>query len=312
MTSQQNIADILAVRAWTRRNSGTWTEADEADLQGWLAAAPEHRAAYDKVGRAWAAVGALEGRLPRLATRPRRNRRPLLWAAAALLAVLAFPLWLATYNWWNGHPATWSVQRGQTRTLLLADGTRIVLDANSELEARIGARARHVVLLRGEALLTVAHDASRPFEVQVGRGRITDLGTRFDVENLQGRARVSVLEGRVGVETPRGKVQLEAGRAGGYDDNGALLPVREADRSVALWQQGQRHFDADPLPEVLERLGRYHPVTFMLSDPRLKELRVSGTFRTGDLPLFLRTLQAALPVEARWIDSQHVQISPRE
>jgi transmembrane sensor len=352
VATQQHIAAIAterAVREWTRRNSGQWTEADEADLQGRLAAAPEHQAAYDKVGRAWDAIGPLASRLTRLETPPRRDRsvtetqwrksheaptgrggaaeeiprsasgatrdrrrRMLPLAAAALLAVLVLPLGLAAYNWWNGRPTTWSVQRGQTRTLLLADGTRIVLDANSELEARIGARARHVVLRRGEALLTVAHDASRPFEVEVGPGRITDLGTRFDVENLQGHARISVLEGRVGVQTPRGKVLLEAGRAGGYDDNGTLLPVQDADRSVALWQDGQRHFDAERLPEVLERLERYHPVTFELADPKLRELRVSGTFRTGDLPLFLRTLQAALPVESHWIDSRHVQISPRK
>jgi transmembrane sensor len=131
------------------------------------------------------------------------------------------------------------------------------------------------------------------------------------VESLQGEARVSVLEGRVGVETPRGKVLLEAGRAGGYDRNGSLLPVQDVDRSVALWRDGQRHFNADRLSDVLERLQRYHTVMFVLTDPQLRQLRVSGTFRTGDLSLFLRTLEAALPIEARWTDSQHVEISPR-
>ena len=315
MPAPRNVADLCtehAVRVWTRRNSGRWTEADEADLQQWLAAAPENRVAYEKIARVWTSLGALEGRIPRLAIPHRPSRLPLLGIAATLLVVLSLSIGFFSYRWWNGAPTTWTTPRGATRNILLADGTRIVLDADSELESRIGSRARHIALRRGEALLSVAHDAARLFEVEIGRGRITDLGTRFDVENLGGRARVSVLEGRVGLETQRGQVLLEAGHAGGYDGDGTLLPVRAADSSVALWADGQqRHFDADRLPDVLARLERYHQVTFTLTDPQLQQLRLSGTFRTSDLSLFLRTLQAALPIQIRWMDSQHVQISPR-
>ncbi len=314
MTSREHVPEVpteQAIRAWTRRSSGAWSDAQEADLQKWLAAAPEHRAAYDKVTRVWGSLGGIEGRVSRLPAPPPAQRARLRWAAAAVIVVLALPLGFICYTWWNGKTTTWSARRGETRTIVLTDGTRIVLDADSEIEARIGARARHVILRRGEALLSVARDTSRPFAVEVGRGRVTDLGTRFDVENLQGRAQISVLEGRVGIETPRGRLLLDTGSAGGYAADGTLLPVHAADRSVALWSEGQRHFNADRLADVLERLRRYHPVSFVLTDPQLRELRVSGTFRTADLPLFLRTLQAALPIETRWTDSQHVEISPR-
>jgi transmembrane sensor len=316
MVARQNVVDIRteqAVRAWTQRHSGTWTAADETNLQTWLAGDPENRAAYEKVARAWTAAGELGGRLPREATsgRPRQRRR--IWAAVAatLAAALVYPLWVTGDNWWNGAPAEWAAKRGETRSIHLIDGTQVVLDADSEIETRIGARARHIVLRRGEALLTVAHDATRPFKVDIGAGRITDLGTRFDVENLRGLTHVCVLEGRVGISTPRGEVVLEAGRASGYDGTGMLLPVRNADVSVTLWQNGQRHFDADRLSDVLERLTRYHVVTFVFADPQLQELRVSGTFRTDNLPLFLRTLRAALPIETVWLSAQRVEITRR-
>jgi transmembrane sensor len=314
MAQRDNVADIRArraVRALTQRQSGTWTAADEADLQKWLAAAPEHREAFEKVDRAWTAAGALAGRITREATPHRARRRYGMWVAAALAAVLAYPLWLISDNWWNGAPAQWTAKRGETRSFQLTDGTAIVLDADSQIETRIGARARHVLLRRGEALLTVAHDAARPFEVDIGPGRITDLGTRFDVENLTGLTHVSVLEGRVGVSTPRGKLMLEAGSASGYDGAGTLLPVKTVNSAVTLWQNGQRHFDADRLSEVLERLTRYHSVAFVFTDPQLKDLRVSGTFRTDDLPLFLRTLRTALPIETVWLNATHVEISRR-
>jgi len=38
---------------------------------------------------------------------------------------------------------------------------------------------------------------------------------------------------------------------------------------------GQRHFDGELLCDVLERLTRYHAVTFEFTDARLEQLRVS-------------------------------------
>lgn len=314
MAPREQVTDLRveqALRAWTQRHSGSWTEDDEANLQKWLAVSPENRAAYEKAGRAWAVTGRMAGRVRRETTPAVHRHKYGLWAAAVLVAALAYPLWYFADNWWNGTPTEWSARRGETRAIQLIDGTRVVLDADSAIEARIGARSRHVVLQRGEALLSVVHDASRPFKVDIGPGRITDLGTRFDIERIQGRTRIAVLEGRVGVSTPRGQLILDAGRASGYDSAGALLPVSLIDSTVTIWETGQRHFDGDRLSDVLERITRYHPVTFIYKDADLKDLRVSGTFRTDNLPLFLRTLRAALPIETVWLDAQRVEIRRR-
>lgn len=316
MPESQPVADLCAeqaIRIWTRRHSGTWSETEEAELQTWLAAAPEHRAAYEKVGKLWASVGQLDGRVQRSEVGPRSVRLRRLWAACAavLVAALLVPLGHVSYDWWNGVPVHWVAQRGEPKAIVLQDGTRVLLDAGSDLVVKLGARVRRVSLIRGEALFSVVHDASRPFELEIGPGRIADLGTRFDVETLQGAARVAVFEGRVGITTPHGEVLLTAGHSGGYDGAGLLLPVSQVSDSTALWQQGMRRFEAAPLADVVERLMRYHSVTFVFADPQLKQLRLSGTFRITDLPLFLRTLSTALPVDARWIDPKRVELTAR-
>ena len=302
-----------ALRTWTRRHSGTWTEADEVQLQAWLTAAPEHRAAYDRVARVWVTAGDLGNLFSRgeMAPRPGRRRTFAAACAAAVLVGSAIAFWHVGYDWWAGAPEHWIAERDKPKEFVLGDGSRVLLDAGSELMTNIGWHARKVSLRRGEALFTVVHDASRPFEVETGAGRLTDLGTRFDVETLGGSTRIAVLEGRVGVSTARGTAVLTAGHGGGYNGAGVLLPSSAIDDSVTLWSAGRRHFSAEPLPEVLERLTRYHDVTFVFSEPRLRELRVSGTFRVDDLRLFLRTLGAALPLEARWADPQRVEIRPR-
>jgi transmembrane sensor len=315
-----------AISAWTQRHSGTWRDADETELQAWLVADAEHREAYEKVARAWTTAGALQGHPAIERLREYDNAafksgaqisRSLLAklaiaACIALLSVaLGVSLWPAASRWWNGPEIRLTTLKGQPRPFTLDDGTQVLLDADSELVARIGHHSRRVSLIHGEALLTVVHDSSRPLELTLGAGRIQDLGTRFDVEYLSDSSRIAVLEGRVAVLTPRGRALLVAGQSSGYDSAGNLQPVSPLDPAATRWSQGERHFDREPLGDVLERLARYHPVTFVFAASHLRNLRVSGTFRTGDQDLFLRTLAAALPIEVKYLTPERIEISAR-
>ena len=330
-----NVCMEHAIRVWTRRHSGTWLESDEIELQAWLAAASENREAYEKVARAWAVAGSLkrpvvtdqptssvEGLASAAARRMdvsatgeqhRGQRRIVLAACAAVaLVALAAPIWKIGTRWWNGPEVRLSTAKGKPESFVLDDGTKVLLDADSEATASIGAHARRLLLTRGEALVTVTHEAWRSFEVVAGAGRIRDLGTQFDIDALGGSTQISVLQGRVEVLTSRGEALLVAGQVGGYDSNGNLLTQRPLEAAATRWSAGQRHFEDERLADVLVRLTRYHAVTFTFRDEHLRDLRVSGTFRIADLGLFLRTLSAALPIDARYLDQQHVEITPRD
>src|SRR5689334_4441976 len=194
--------------------------------------------------------------------------------ATVTAVALAIPGWQYFDGWWSGVPIRYIARRGEPRTMTLNDGTRVVLDADTELVVKIGALARRAALARGEAFFTVVHEPSRPFEVEVGRARVTALGTRFDVERLSGSVRVTVFEGRIGLTTSHGEMVLTAGQSSGYE-TGGLLPLTATDSSEPLWQDGQRRFDAEPLSDVVERFARHHAITFTFADPRLQRLRVS-------------------------------------
>jgi len=303
-----------AVEALVRRHSGNWTSADEADLNAWLVKEARHRAAYERMSRVWDLAGQLRRTMVRRpAVRPRRFH----WTLAAgcilgFLVAITVPFARLGYRWWSGTPVRWITPLGEARTLVLEDGTHVRLDAGSELVAQIGAGGRHVSLKRGEALFTVTHETHRPFEIESGPGTISDLGTRFDVEILSGATHVSVLEGRVELATSRGRLLLSKGKRSGYDSSGSFLPARAVDISLGDAPGVRRVFDAEPLSDVLERLARYHAVTFVYSEPSLSHLRLSGTFRLDDLPLVLRSLSATLPVDTRSLDSNHIEVTTRD
>ena len=308
MTSE--ISMRHAIRVLTQRHSGTWLEADESELQRWLAADPDHRDAYEKVRRAWTLAGELKTTRTVRENHSSAARKLALAAGIIFLTVaIGVPLGRYGYRWWNGTQIQLTTLKGQPQSFALDDGTTVMLDADSQLTANVGGRRRQVDLNHGEALFDVKHDASRPFEVMTSAGRIQDIGTRFDVETLQDSTHVSVLDGRVGVLTAKGQALLVAGQAGGYDNTGDLLPTKPFKEDVARWSAGQRHFDHELLGDVLQRVARYHAVKFVFTDTRLRDLRVSGTFRIGDLKLFLRTLAAALPVEPKYLDTEQIEIA---
>ncbi|HTY03912.1 MAG TPA: FecR domain-containing protein [Rhodocyclaceae bacterium] len=286
-----------AVRRCVARHSGEWSSADEARLAEWLAASEANRQAYERVSRTWLVAGAVPT-ASTLVHRPAFAKARAAWAAVATVLLGTLIVWQAD-RWWNGVPQTTSSGTGQFATMALADGSEVQLDADSKVVVRVGLRRRSAEVLRGAALFTIAHDDARPFEVTAGQGRIVDLGTRFDVDFRGSSVRVQVFDGRIALHTARGEVEIPAGQGAGYDAVGALSPVTAVATTAPLWREGRLAFGDESLAEALQRLARYHPVRFEFADPTLAELRVSGTFRAGDLDGFLRTLEAGFPVHLK-------------
>ncbi|MBS0419829.1 MAG: FecR domain-containing protein [Proteobacteria bacterium] len=303
----------IAVRTWVKQHSGSWTERDAKKFAQWLEAAPEHRIVYNKVVAACECAKQVQMEPPQQtwSVRPSLFSHWRTVGVALIVCAVFIPGWKRFNDWWNGTPVTWTAQSNAPRTVTLTDGTRIELDAGTQVITQWGARARHATLVHGEALFSVSHNSVRPLTVDVGRGHLTDLGTVFDVEALAHSVRVSVLEGSVGVRTRHGEAILTAGHGGGYEGTGELLPITRVDSSVTSWREGVRRFDATALTDVLDMLSRRHGVQLTIADDAAARLRLSGTLRMDDLPLSLRTLGTALQLEVRWIDEHHVELSSR-
>lgn len=140
------------------------------------------------------------------------NRR--LWLAVASVALLL----LAGAWWWSGRSAQsydatfaateiWESPGGQRRQVVLPDGSEVILNANSRLEAGKDFNKKNRLLrLRGQAFFKVAHDASLPFVVHSGEFSTTALGTAFYVNarNPQQGYTVNLLEGKVKLQTAAG------------------------------------------------------------------------------------------------------------
>ena len=295
---------------------------DHAAFEDWLAASPSNAADYAEVERIHRLVGELmhdpvpAGARhgppdPVPATRTRRNRAlpPMAWAAILFLAI-GGGLWF-----WRDlrppAPARYATAVGEQRSVVLADGSGLVLDTDTSVQVRYTRSSRQVALLRGRLQATVARDAGRPFVVLSGTGRIHDLGTVFQVERRGGDTVVRLLQGRVAVSTPR------AARAHAlrplqqlhYDADGRFGDAVSIDRAEAEgWTRGRLVFKARRLADLLAETNRYSRRRLTLEDAALGEIRVSGAFDAADQASLLEALRRGWGLRAKRVADDEIAL----
>lgn len=286
--------------------SGDFSPADELQLSVWRAASPAHEQAWQQAQAVWLGMEGLRNRVipgsepflqeryPKIVARPRYRRR-LLSMAVACSAVLAvtltvfYPpeLWQADYV----------TDKGQQRTLTLADGSKVTLNSASALAVHFDQTTRRVELLQGEAYFQVVKDKTHPFIVNSNHSEIRAVGTAFDVLRQNNQTKVELTEGMVDIQDARQlhRERLHAGQSVLIsDDTIALQPSRKPE-NMALWRDGYLQFDNLPLQEAVELINQYRKGRVVLLNTTLANKRVSGLFRLDALDQAVVSFKDAVP-----------------
>ncbi|RDS85056.1 DUF4880 domain-containing protein [Dyella monticola] len=288
---------IQAERWFVRLREPDCTDEERAACARWRAADPAHEAAFREVESIWERSAELSDDLYIAAAlyeaeRDKASRGSPVWrwalsflVGAAALVFLAFRMVSAPVS-----PAMhYQTRVGERERIALPDGTVVVLDTHTELVARFAARRRLIDLSQGQAQFRVAHDAQRPFIVHAAGGTVTATGTQFDVRVEDAMATVTLLEGSVIVQgaaaatQPHPPITLSPGQQLRFDRTGQEWSVTPVDlASASAWTQGSLQVSDWPLGRLVAEMNRYSTTPVRLADPTLANIRISGTFRTGD------------------------------
>jgi transmembrane sensor len=325
---------------WVARIDRGLSAAEQQSLEQWLAADPAHVAALMKLAGVYDKLDSM-GRLADLFPRPESHpRRWLLPAAAAasllvLIGVVSVFAWRATEAPHSAMVATssdatgeqtFSTPVGERSTILLSDGSSLTLNTDTRVRTRFTDRARELFLDRGEMHLQVAHERDRPLNVFIGDRFVQAVGTEFNlrIANDQ-RVQLLVTEGKVLVglrgELPKTTDRTPSSPPGTsvkLASAGDLLVVNDAEQGntqhlapeeivVRLsWRAGNLVFRGESLADALGEIERYTPVEFIISDESLKQIRVAGLFKTGDVEGLLKTLQENFNVSYRRVGDDKI------
>ncbi len=157
---------------------------------------------------------------------------------------------------------TLRVPCGGEYTLVLADGTTVYLNAESELRFPKQFKGKNrKVFLTGEGYFDVRHNEKRPFIIEAQQVEIQVLGTSFGVRAYTQEENVltTLVQGRVNVEAGGKHVELQPGQQADFNRRNDSLTVAEVDVELYVgWKDGRLVFDNKPLEFILEELGRWY------------------------------------------------------
>jgi transmembrane sensor len=242
----------------------------------------------------------------------RRPRPALLALAATVLLAVAAVVLLDSGNFGG----TYSTGIGEQRTVQLADGSTVELNARSTILVHLTEHQRDLTLLEGQALFRVAKDKQRPFVVRAGDAQVRAVGTEFDVYRKATATVVTVVEGRVETyDSSDGPgtaaIILSAGEQLTVLPHFVTKPTH-ADTAIATaWVQKRLIFEETPLSDVAEEFNRYNRRPLIIADGDLEKLKISGVYSSTDpasLINFLRNQNSIQVVETE----KQVRVLPRD
>jgi transmembrane sensor len=309
--AQETAKDIdRAAAAWAAKVDRGLSADEQVALDRWASADARRHGALARamaVSAHFDRAGALAGG-SRLEPEPVFPHRRLMWggmaAAAAVAGVSLMAPQLGGVLALGGQ--RYETALGEVRSIQLADGSTVWLDADSEVRVRLGRARRNVELERGVALFEVAKDTRRPFIVRAGDMDVRAVGTRFEVSQTNAaQIRVRVVEGLVDFarhansEPP---ARLAAGADAMADASGRVTVNRPGTAAVARalsWRQGMLDLDGVTLGEAAGRFARYSRERIVIDDPAIAGLTVVGRFAADDPAGFAGATAVSLGLRVR-------------
>ena len=205
---------------------------------------------------------------------------------------------------------------GQKATIYLDDGTKVVLNAGSEIKyAEKFSKTSREVWLEGEGFFEVVKDPDRPFSVVSGNLTTVALGTSFNVRAYKG-------EENIEVALATGKVEVRGNRENGITPvvlaPGELVNLdmitgesRKENFSASEklgWTENLLYFKEAKAREIFATLERWYGVKFIFNKELREEWEYSGEFKNKSLETVLEGIAYVKEFRFSFKEGKQVEI----
>lgn len=303
-----------AARWYMRMREAAADAPERTVFEAWLLSDHRHQAAYQLIAdtmddfTSTERLKELSSALSQKAYFEQSTRRKKVSRLGSGLAVMLVCVGLGLlghrqYQHWQATPLFTQVQTTAVAQIVkrtLDDGSVVTANADSALEILFYRHQRLVKLNRGEAIFEVTKDAERPFVVETQQAKVTVLGTRFAVNQLNRKVRISVDHGRVQVARADGTENTLILHDGEVAEIAQPTAVpAKVDRNAAdsfSFATGHIVFDRADMSEVAETVSRYRKTAVSARFPGDDSPRVNAVLKVSELEDFIQTLPRSVPV----------------
>ncbi|HLR26434.1 MAG TPA: FecR domain-containing protein [Fodinibius sp.] len=195
-------------------------------------------------------------------------------------------------------------QYGEQKTITLNDGSKIILNAHSNLIYTVNSADPSTVevFLDGEAYFAVAErdpSTDTPFQVRTSEGIVNVMGTKFVVSTRDSSTQVVLEEGRVALKSLIGKnrkeITMKPGQLAELQPGRSAIKLTSVNPKVySSWTTYMLVFDNTPLATVVSRLENTFGVNVIVRNQRLFERRISGAIDNTSLEIITSALANTL------------------
>lgn len=215
-----------------------------------------------------------------LVTEKKTNSRWLVYAMSIAAALVLGYFSLID----NSNPGIVRFQTAtaQIITETLPDQSEVTLNAGSFLSySSENWQTARAVELKGEAFFQVSK--GNTFTVDTEIGKVTVLGTSFNVYNRDEDFNVACFTGSVQVNINADQVVLKPGQKAAIDSQSGRLTVQDFNPQLsATWRIGEFYFDAVELTKVIRELERQFDIKIEVTGD-ISDRFYSGFFSTQNL-----------------------------
>jgi len=223
-------------------------------------------------------------------------------AAAIVLVIIGITFFL-TLN----KPETYLAENGKKTSFTLPDNSQVVLNSGSEVNYTKGDWDDHRKLeLKGEAYFRVAK--GKKFEVNTNLGKVTVLGTQFNVKARDSRFDVICYEGRVKVNCNNQEVIITRGQGVSFKNDKKISNTLITPKKPE-WLQNEMSFDQELLKDIIEEMERQYNVSVELKKQEPVQL-FTGKIPSNDLDVALDIIGTTFHLKATRISKDKIVLEP--
>lgn len=173
---------------------------------------------------------------------------------------------------------TLTIPRGQSFEVILCDGTKVWLNANSKLVYPTAfVEKERTVYLEGEAYFKVTHNPDQPFIVKTSSIQTRVLGTEFNIRSYSPEdSHVVLINGKVEVSNTKGGAYttITPGEDAHLQADGNFILTEVDLDSYIYWKDGYFYFDDVSLREIMQNLGRWYNISIEFRNKEAMEYKL--------------------------------------
>ncbi|NNT72117.1 FecR family protein [Flavobacterium sp. IMCC34852] len=221
-----------------------------------------------------------------------------------IAAVLVIGLGLF-FTFQNFASYTEYAENGVLNTFTLPDNSEVVLNSGSEIQYKKWNWDNNRALnLEGEAYFKVAK--GQKFEVNTPLGKVTVLGTQFNVKQRDNRFDVTCYEGKVKVNYKDQELVITKGMSIAFD-NGKSITIPESTVQSPEWLNDELVFYQEDLKSIVSELERHFNVSLVIKNIDNSQL-FTGTIPAKNIALSLEILATTYHLKSTQVSKNEYRL----